>query len=298
MKHGVSFIEVDNSAIQTAIASKAPKDTVSYLKQQVAFNCVYGFEYDEVSFELLGNLLTNDYGFTPFKYKSVEEGAIYNKDKHPGAWGRVRGRGNVNSTITWLCLDVDKSTITAEEMHLILSKINHHVARTSDKDNPYKFRLLIELATVTVLQENLWKPFLVSIANYLGIKDLDMLGRSQVIYGYKGRQVMSQVSGDKLDPSTHLKIAQMKADELEEKRANSMPKGQADKLLQRPYDVFGFAYDAEPGEGTTKMLAAIHKAKELGASRGYMVDLVHAINNFWDYPMPISRLESTVLTAI
>ena len=40
------------------------------------------------------------------------------------------------------------------------------------------------------------------------------------------------------------------------------------------------------------------QAKEMGASREYMVDLVYSINNFWDHSMPVHRLKSTVLTAI
>jgi hypothetical protein len=85
---------------------------------------------------------------------------------------------------------------------------------------------------------------------------------------------------------------------LEEKSAAALPRIEAQAALQSPYATFGFAYDSRSGEGTTKLLAAIHKAKELGASREYIVDLVYAINAFWDSPMPMHRLKSTVLTAI
>ena len=149
MKHGISFIPVDNSLIQEAIASKRDKDTISYLKQQVSYNAVYGFEYDEVEFEELGNILSNDFGFSPFKYKSIQEGAVYNKEKHPDAWGRIRGRENTNGKVSWICLDVDDTTITDNEMHNILRKLNHHIARTSDKDNKFKYRILLELSELT-----------------------------------------------------------------------------------------------------------------------------------------------------
>ena len=90
----------------------------------------------------------------------------------------------------------------------------------------------------------------------------------------------------------------MKVAELEEKRANALPPGQADVALQRPFSTFEFAYMANSGEGTNKMLAAIHLAKDLGASREYCIDLVHSINNFWDHSMPQHRLQATVMTAI
>jgi len=297
MKHGISFLEVDNSAIQEAIANNATKDCISSLKQSVAFFAVYGFQYDEVSFDQLANILCNDYGFSPFKYKSIEEGATYNKVKHPQAWGRIRGRENTNGKVSWLCLDVDDTTITDEEMHQILRKLNHHIARTSDKDNPYKYRIIIELDKLVHVDNAHWKPFVKSIADYIGRK-IDNLGASQVFYGYNARKVYSVIDQVPLSSSTHLKIASMKVAELEEKRVSMLPPGQADKALQKPFSTFGFAYDADNGEGTTKLLAAIHVAKELGASREYIMDLVHSINNFWDHSMPEHRLQSTVMTAI
>ena len=60
MKHGISFIQVDNSAIQQAIVDGKSKDEISYLKQQVAYSATYGFEYDEVEFIELANILAND----------------------------------------------------------------------------------------------------------------------------------------------------------------------------------------------------------------------------------------------
>lgn len=297
MQHGISFIEVDNTAIQMAIANKVPKDTISYLKQQVSYDAVYGFNHEEKSFSELGNILNHDYGFSPFKYASVEEGAIYNVDKHPNAWGRVRGRENVNGAVTWLCLDIDDTTITDEEMHLILGTLNHHICRTSDKDNQFKYRIILELSIPVTLDQDHWKPFITSIGNSLGVK-IDTLGRSQVFFGYEGRTVYSHITGTTLDPTRHIQMAKAKVIELEEKRASAVPAGEADAALQRPFSTFDFAYNAQSGEGTTKLLAAIHRAKELGASREYMTDLVYSVNNFWDHPMPLNRLQSTVLTAI
>ena len=297
MQHGISFIPVDNSAIQQAIADKASKDHISYLKQSVAFNAVFGFEYDEVSFEQLGNILCNDYGFSPFKYKSIQEGAIYNIDKHPTAYGRIRGRSNISGPITWLCLDVDDTTITDEEMHQILGKLNHHIARTSDKDNACKYRILIELSKPIVVSNEHWKFFMKSIADSLHIK-IDNLGASQCFYGYKDRKVYTTLGQGTIDPSRHLEIAHTRYDEILEKRANAIPASIADVALQSPFCTFGYAYDATSGEGTTMMLGAIQQAKELGASKEYIIDLLHAINDYWDSPMPEHRLQSTVMTAI
>jgi hypothetical protein len=298
MKHGISFIKVDNSALQQAILNNESKDRITFLKQQVAWYCVYGFQYDKVTFKQLANILNNDYGFTPFKYKSIEEGAIYDKEKHPEAFGRIRGRDNVNNNISWICLDIDKSFITDKELHQILYKYNHHIARTSNKNNPYKFRVILELDKVVTISEDMWKPFIKSIGSYLGLPSLDMLGRSQVFFGYEGRDVLSIVDATPLSTTRHIQMALTKVAELEEKRATALPSGEANALLERPFSTFAYAYEALEGEGTNKMLSAIYKAKELGASPEYIVNLIYSINAFWDHSMPEHRLKSTVLAAV
>lgn len=298
MKHGASFLAVDNQPIQDAIAANADKDSIQYLKQAVAWYAVYGFEYADTPFSQLAYLLDHDYGFTPFKYKSVDEGAFYDYEKHPKAWGRVRGRENVNSQVSWLCLDVDESDLTDSEVHGILGNINHHIARTSNLNNPYKFRVLVELSRLTTVTEDEWKPFVKSVGDYIGIPKLDMLGRSQVFYGYNNRNVLSVLDKEAVDPVRHIDMARMKVAELEEKKALEFPPALRQAALDNRYSTFAFAYDARSGEGTTKLMAAIHKAKGLGADREYMIDLIHRVNNFWDNPMPIRRLQSTIMTAI
>ena len=297
MKYGSSFLEVDNSAIQQAIADKASKDHIAYLKQAVAFTAVYGFQYEEVSFDQLGQILCHDYGFNPFKYKSVEEGAIYNVEKHPDAWGRVRGRDNISGKVSWVCLDVDETNVTAEEMHQILGKVDHHIARTADKNNPFKYRIILPLVTPVTVPVSHWKYFVKSIADYINVP-IDNLGASQCFYGYNNREVYTTIGKSKIEPSTHLEMASMKVAEIEEKRAAAWPKHLADKALEHPYTTFGYAYDCEPGKGTNMMLGAISQAKELGASKEYIVGMINSINDFWDYPMPEHRLQATVMTAI
>jgi len=297
MQYGISFLEVDNSKIETAYKNKATRDYISYLKQVVAYEAVYGFEYEEVSFEELGNILSNDYGFNPFKYKTIEEGATYNKEKHPNAWGRIRGRDNISGKINWVCLDVDDTTITIEEMHHILFEVNHHMAITSNPDNKMKYRIILPLTEAIEVTANEWKHFVKSIANFIGVT-VDNLGASQVFYGYKGREVYSTIGKASISPSTHLEIARMKVAEIEEKRACELPPREANKALQNPFNTFNYAYEADDGKGTNMMLGAIAQAKELGASREYIIDLLHSINNFWDVSMPEHTLKATVMTAI
>jgi len=295
--HGISFVEVNNTPLQQAISNNASKDYISSLKQRIAYEATVGYQYDEVSFTALAAILSNDYAFNPFKFKSLEEGAVYNAEAYPNPHGRIRGRANVTGKCSWVCLDIDDTTITDTEMHQILSKFNHHLARTSNPDNPYKYRIILPLSAPVEVDNDHWKFFIDSIAKTIGC-NVDRIPRSQLLIGYADRKVYSTIDKDSIDPSTHLKWARMKVTELEEKRAVALPPGVAAKSLQQPFSTFGYAYDCAAGNGTSMMLGAVHHAKELGASREYIIDLLHSINNFWDHPMPVNRLQNTVMTSI
>ena len=297
MLHGVSYKYVDNSAIQSAILNKAHPDTIVKLKANVAFNCVYGFEYDEVEFKDLGNLLSNDVGFNNFKFATVEH-AIYDKDKHPKATGRIRGMYNITSGCSWMCFDVDVTNIKDVEMHSILSNLNHHIARTSNPNNPYKYRIIVELTKTVRTTREEWKPFMQSIADQIGIGKVDRLPMSQVLYGYEGREVMSVVDGEAIDPSTHLNVARMRIAEQEERDAIYGDAYTAKSALDTPFSTFDFAFNAQVGDRWRTSHAAIHKAKKLGASKEYIKELMYKINDFLDEPKSRDIVEASLFSAI
>lgn len=297
MNHGISFVAVNNEPLQQAIADGASTDRISSLKQRIAYEATIGYQYDEVSFTDLSAILSNDYAFNPFKFKSVEEGATYNAVAYPKPHGRIRGRDNVTGKCSWVCLDIDDTTVSNTEYHSILANINHHIARTSDSDNPYKYRVILPLSYPVDIDNNHWKFFIDSIAKYLHCK-VDRLPRSQLLIGYKDRQVYTTIGKQSIDPSTHLKWAQMKVAELEEKNATALPPAERSAKLDKPYSTFTRGYEAPSGEGTTMLLSCIYEAKQLGATREYIEDLVYSINAFWTRSMPIHRLQATVMTAI
>ena len=298
MDHSVSLIHVDQTAIQEAIANKAHPDTIVKLKANVAFNCVYGFENHSVSFADLGNLLSSDVGFNVFAFKDYKS-AIYNKDKHPNAYGAVRGVSNINSQCTWLCFDVDVTTISDIEMHKILGSINHHIARTSDPSKPYKYRVIVELSHPVTLTRLEWKPFLKSVGTSIGLVKVDLLAQSAVTYGYSNRSVMSEVNGTAIDPSTHLNVARIAVATQEELDAvYTTPGFNSKDALSKPYATFNFAYEAQVGDRWSTSMAAIAKAKKLGASKEYIKELMYKINAFLDHPKPKHIVETSLFSAI
>lgn len=296
--HHVSIVHTDSSLLQEAIDNKAHKDVIVKLKSSLAFNCVTGFESYIKPFAELGILLSSDVGFIPFKLKTAER-ALYNTEKHPNATGGIRGVNNIDSMCSWLCYDIDDSTITDKEMHRILGSINHHIARTSDRKNPYKMRIMVELSKPVVVTRDEWTPFISSIASSLGLPKIDKLTQSHVTFGYTNREVLSVLTGNTINPSAHLNIARMKVSEIAEKKALQYASpAECSAALANPYTTFGFAYNASVGNRWATGHAAIHKAKDLGASREYIVDLLYSINDFLDNPKPRSVVEATQISAI
>jgi hypothetical protein len=298
MNHGVSLVWVDNDPIQEAIANKDHPDVITRLKASVAFNCVTGFEYHESTFTDLANLLSYDVGFSNFKFKTVDK-ATYNKEKHPNATGRVRGVHNIEGGCTWLWFDIDVTTISDTEMHTILTNVNHHIGRTSDPNKAFKYRVLVELDREMVITRDEWKYYLQAVANTLGMGKIDRLAMSQVIFGYKGRDILSVTDGIKIDTTAELAIAKAAVAKAEEEYAVlDVTPDAAAKALSTPYSTFAFAYDAREGDRWKTSMAAIEKAKRLGASREYIMDLMYAINDFLDVPKSRDVVRTSLFSAI
>ena len=296
MQHGISYLAVNNDDLHLAIQRGASSDYIANLKQRIAFEATVGYQYTEKPFSELSGVLCNDFAFNPFRYKTVEEGAIYNKESFPNATGGVRRKENVVGKCTWICLDIDETTIKDEEYHNIIKGTNHHIARTSNPDNPYKYRVMLPLTHAVDVDNEHWKFFIGSIAKSLMCK-IDRLPKSQLMIGYKDRKVYSTLDGKDIDPTSHINIAKMEVAKLNEYKISVTP-GEASKLLAQPYSTFDFAFNAAVGNRWASSHAAIHKARELGASPEYIEELMYKINDFLDVPKPRETVKATLISAI
>ena len=255
---GVSYIEVTGT------------------KEQRAKYCKDGFLFYETDFEELGAMLSNDFAYSPFRYE-----------------GGVRGKDTVIGGAKFVALDVDKSNITDEECHLLLEGVNHHIARTSDKNNQYKFRVLIELDSIVNLEDSHWRFFLEAIGEELGL-NVDLLPKSQIYFAYADREVLSELEGEPLETKSLIIQAIEKANKKEAAKPKTI--AQSKELLANRINTFDFAYNCKNGEGSRSLVRAGLYAIDLGATQEEMEDLIHNINNFWVDSMPAERLEYTVLS--
>ena len=198
----------------------------------------------------------------------------------------------------WIVLDVDDSAITDQEAHFLLMDINHHIARTSDADNEFKFRVLIELSSVLDIPDMQWMHFIRLVSESLAINS-DKIAKSSIYFAYKNREVLSVTDAEPLDPKTYI---MQSADILATKELTApkaLTTAQQKAQLSDPLTTFEFAFNAEHGKGSISMIGAAKKAfNNLGASRDETIQLMHDINNYWDYPLDEQRLENTILSQI
>ena len=258
---GVSFKVCEGTKVQRA------KDSSS------------GFEYTEVDFEFLGDMLKKDYAYSPFRFKNG-----------------IRSKVNVVGGCKWIALDIDNSLFTDEQMHIILGGFNHHIVRTSNKSEAKKFRLLLELDSYIDLDDTVYKYFIESIGEYLSL-DIDVLPKCQIYFSYSDRDVLSVTDKEPLSVREHL----INAYEREDKpkvNLNKYTDAQKQALLENPFDTFHYAFNAKHGEGSFSLIRAAKHARDLGMDKDDILTLIEDINAYWESPMETERLENTILSQI
>ena len=241
-------------------------------KSQRAVKCNAGFQCEELTFRDLQDMLEGDYAYSPFKFVNG-----------------VRGKDNIDSGCKWIVLDVDTSEITDEEAHLLISDINHYVVRTSNKDNPNKFRVLIELDSEINLPDTQWKPFISAVTRDLGLV-ADGLPKSQVFFSYKDRTILSTLDNNPLEVKPYLDYI---ASVTSSSKPKKIPTEKAcNIMLDDPLTTFDKAYNAKDGEGRRKLIWAARYARELGADRDYCKNLLDKITNYWVKGFPKDQLDN------
>lgn len=243
-------------------------------KEERAKNSVYGFKFLETEFDKLSVLLSDDYSFLPFELK-----------------GGVRNSESIINETKWLCLDVDESDITSEEAADMLGDYKYHIARTSNGDNPFKFRIFLELDSKVAVKDKHWKLFIKSVSDEIGIK-VDLLPKSQVYFGYKGREVLSNKEGDVLEAKKHLLAC------VDKNRDKPKSKVQTTEELKNKGETFFYAFEAESGKRSLSLIRAAKHAYDMGADKDYITLLIEEINDYWIEPLDNDEIERTILSQV
>jgi hypothetical protein len=245
-------------------------------KQERALKCHSGFAYKQTTFAKLKALLENDTAYTPFKFKDGK-----------------RSNDNIISGATWVAIDVDDTDIDMYEMHDILSEYNHHIASTSNSDNPYKYRIILEFNNIVDLPPREWKSFLTAIVKELGL-DADPITytKSQIQFGYKGSKVLSVLDESPYDIANALKEASKIVGIGKEQKPTIT---QARKLLDNPLETFSYAFNDNVPARSLAMFRMWKHCKDLGGNKAECEQVMRDLNyNFWADPIDDKRFDSYV----
>lgn len=247
------------------------------LKDFLARNSKDGYDYNpDADFPEIELLLEENAVYTPFQFTDG-----------------VRKKENLIGGAKFVVLDVDKSMLTDEEAHVLLNEYNHYVVRTSDPDNEFKFRVIMELDSVVEIDERMWKVFIEEIADELGLV-IDILPQSQIFLSFADRNILNQLEGKTLQTKFLLEKAATRLRE-KPKPAASLPTKEKDLRLEDPRETFNYAFEAEPGERSNKLYRALAHAIDLGADESYVYNLANEINGYWVEPMDEQRLQRTLI---
>lgn len=267
----ITYKEIDCTRLNNAIAAGNP-DLVRQAKHDIAGTVSYGFESADTTFEELSELLKFDYAFSPFRFKDG-----------------VRRKENLESGTKWIVLDIDDSPLSAEEAHMLLGDVNHHIALTSDNNNEYKFRVLLELDSEVYLDAIAWKHFYLKIADDLGLR-ADPLPQAQIFYSYEGREVFSNTDASPIETRDYLMYAKERTEE-KESIGKISTSAQKRALLADPTTTFEYAFEAPYGQGSRNMYRMVRHAQDLGATLEEALQLLEDVNAYWESPMAEERLD-------
>lgn len=246
-------------------------------KKYAVANCGDGYDFFETTFDDLKMLLQENAAYSPFNFTDG-----------------VRGKDNVIGSTKFVVLDIDNSFLTDKEVHELLGSYNHYVVRTSDKENAFKFRILMELDASLDVDDHIWKALTAAIGAELGFT-VDSLPKSQIFLSFVGRDVLTQFEGKTLPTKELLEKAKANAKNRPTPPSQYSSKVKAQKLAD-PREVFNFAFEAVPGSRSISMYRALAYAIDLGATKEYVKNLAHEINDYWVTPLEEERLNKTLLT--
>lgn len=246
------------------------------LKDFMARNSTDGYGFHETDFEDIDNLLV--------------ENAIYSSFEFTDG---IRTKENLIGGTKFVILDVDKSVLTDKEAHLLLEEYNHFVVRTSDKNNEFKFRVIVEMDSLVDIDELLWKPFIQEIADELGLI-VDILPKSQIFLSFEDREILKQLNGKTLQSKVLIERALARVKD-NPKPPNTLPVKEKEAKLLDPRTTFAYAFECEAGERSNKIYRALAHSIDLGADKEYVENLALEINKYITNPMEIERLQRTLI---
>ncbi len=189
-------------------------------KEERKYSLTNGYKYREDKFESVSKIMSNDTAYAAFEFKDG-----------------TRGKNNIIGKTNLIILDIDESDYEDIDVSGMLVDYKHIICRTSNAENPYKFRIALQSDIMIDLDSQYWGSLLTLIGKDLGLT-VDKLAKSQVYYGYANRKPLIELEGDLYPVSELIGNIEQK---LNERKKFSI--GDVSDIWIRRYEVFRSWYD-------------------------------------------------------
>lgn len=207
----------------------------------------------------VSNLLSTDCMFNMYLYKQG-----------------INDKNGLYGTSNIIVLDIDITDVSIQECHEKLIEYYHSMARTTDKTNDYKYRILLHTDTqIPILPNIQYKYILECIDKELGVVT-DKLPQSQKFFGFKGSEVLK--SNATLFPMSEI----VKQAMLIKEPTNAIERyteQEKSNLLDSKLTTFNSFFQQQPNSRNMTLFNAGMYARDLGADKEYITELFTLINS-------------------
>lgn len=268
-EEGIYEINPDYTILKFKIVKKTNEYGVSYLplpsdnKDVNKTRCDSGYKYSKVEFNRLANMLKGNFAYSAFEFLKGK-----------------RSKENCIPICNMIIFDIDNSEVSIHEAHNMLADMKHIVCTTSDKENIYKFRIILPFDAEIEISNLIWNKLVGQIAkDFLLGMQADILPQAQIFFAYKDSIVLMNEIGDTIKIKDY--VSNIKAGKL---LTDLTPKEKHEKL-DNCYATFNYAYHLNKGSRNKALIRVINDAFDLNASFEQCFDLVKEINSTFNPPL-------------
>jgi len=238
--HLERFIETEGVACSYKIC-KGTKDERKYKIKD-------GFKFARAPFEDMAKILSNDTAYTNFEFSDG-----------------IRGKDNVQGACDYVIIDIDDTDITDKECSNFLSDYKHIICRTSDKENPFKYRVVIPTNIAVDIPNEHFPIFMKQVGEHLGL-DIDVLPKAQIYYGYSDRTPIINLEGEDLEASEIIKTLNVPKAEIKKLSQEKVKRAYQDRL--KLFEWFYYSGSEAP-PGSPQARSACHNTLWLASVNMY-----------------------------
>ena len=230
--------------------------------------------YYECNFEDLVRMLQKDFIYSPFNFI-----------------GYQRNNQNICGTANFAIFDIDYTSISIQSCAELLEKesLNYIIATTSNKEDLYRYRVLLPLNKEVSPEE--YRALIFGVKHHALLPDIDLSASAKpagVFYSYAGSLVLFNFTESPLVVEDYL--VDLK---LPEYRTTS-PTADISQILHE-FDSYQYAIK---GKRTKSLLSAAYTAIDMGLSYEQVEQVVNYVNTLFLIPKSHADVKRRVLNFI